>query len=203
MRPYCGTHYRQLRRASGMTLDELAEALGTTRQRLSRWEHGRASLTPPEQNLIDVLIDKLRQEAADSKHLLKRCWDCKVKRPFEDFNRDRSRPGGRQSRCAQCSAVSSRRSRGCNQISRPAVSKVSTNVFASRNTRRDFEERAQLGPDLHIIDQHASRQRRLQDPRERHPKILELKRRARCGTLTADEVLDIYKSDPELLQLFS
>jgi len=186
-----------------MTFDELAEALGTTRQRLSRWEHGKASLTLQEQHLLNGLIDKLRQEALDSTHLLKRCWDCKNERPFEDFNRDHSRPGGRQSRCARCSAVSSRRSRGCNSISRPAVGKVSTNVFALEYTRRDFDELAQLGPELHIIDQHVSGQRRPRDPMERHPKILELRRLASRGALTTDEALEICKSDPELLQLFS
>jgi predicted transcriptional regulator len=75
MSTFFRNHFRVLRRAAGLSQTELARRLGTTRQRLSRWEQSKIDLTPCEERGIDQLVVELSAEARCAAPAYKRCWE--------------------------------------------------------------------------------------------------------------------------------
>lgn len=142
--------FRVLRRAAGLSQTELARRLGTTRQRLSRWEKSKIDLTPSEEQGIGALISEMSSNARCASHALKRCWDCERNLAIDKFSIDRSRVGGRRSRCRECSAkylMAHRRTAGIKPRRTERTSEVNRQLL-----KRDFEEILQLGDGFHFVD---------------------------------------------------
>ena len=145
-----GAETRVLRRAAGITQTDLARIVGTTRQRVSRWEKGRAEFTDSERMKLTQLIADLAQTARAPIDRNLTCWDCNQTQPENEFSADRTRDSGRQSRCRRCArryAENRRRQSGI-----PARRRTSASLTgADRFLARDFDELAQLGDGMYLL----------------------------------------------------
>ena len=179
-------HFRVLRRAAGLSQTELARRLGTTRQRLSRWEQSKIDLTPCEERGIDRLIVELSAEARCAAPAYKRCWDCERNRAIDEFSVDRSRSYGRQSRCRECSAkylVARRRQAGIGPRRTHQIPEATRPP-----SKRDFEELLQLGDGFHFVDVPLTALAPVVDSGlQRHPVVRGWKLDSDAGRLTIEQ----------------
>lgn len=178
--------FRVLRRAAGLSQTELARRLGTTRQRLSRWEKSKIDLTPSEEQGIGALTSVMSANARCASHALKRCWDCERNLAIDRFSIDRSRVGGRRSRCRECSAkylMAHRRTSGIKPRRTERTSEVNRQLL-----KRDFEELLQLGDGFHFVDVPVSALTPVVDADlQSHPLVRRLKNDADAGRLTIEQ----------------
>jgi len=197
--------FRHLRRRYGLSQTAVATSIGTTRQRISRWEKRLARLTVEELQSLHNLYVKLEQKEASKCCKAKVCWDCSKLRPLEEFNRDRSRRDGRQSRCAVCSTRHSRRIRSRKIRRKPRASLVHSVCFGRSSTSRDYDELAQLGDGMHLTE------RRLvtfsgddiQLLEVRFPELVQQGRAAVAAGKTREQVLEEIKRRVDFQQALS
>ncbi len=180
--------FRVLRRAAGLSQTELARRLGTTRQRLSRWEKSKIDLTPSEEQGICALISEMSANARCASHALKRCWDCERNLAIDKFSIDRSRAGGRRSRCRECSAkylMAHRRQVGIEPRRTERTSEANRQLL-----KRDFEELLQLGDGFHFVDIPLTALTPVVGiGLQRHPAVRRWRTEAEAGRLTIEQFL--------------
>lgn len=185
-----GTLFRHqfwvLRRAAGLNQTELARRLGTTRQRLSRWEQSKIDLTPSEERGIGGLIIELSAEARCATRALKRCWDCERNLAIDEFSIDRSRSSGRRSRCRECSAkylVAQRRQAGIGPRKTHQTPETTR-----QSLKRDFDELLQLGDGMQFDDVRLTALAPSVDiGLQRHPTVRRWRTEAKAGRLTIEQ----------------
>lgn len=145
-----GAQTRVLRRAAGITQTELARIIGTTRQRVSRWEKGHAEFTDSERMKLTQLVADLVRTARSPIDRNVTCWDCNQTQPENEFSADRTRGSGRQSRCRRCARryAENRRRESGSQARRHTSDSL---TGADRFLARDFDELAQLGDGMYLL----------------------------------------------------
>jgi transcriptional regulator with XRE-family HTH domain len=145
-----GAQTRVLRKAAGITQTDLARIVGTTRQRVSRWEKGRAEFTDSEIMKLTQLVADIARTAREPIDRNVTCWDCNQTQPENEFSADRTRGSGRQSRCRRCARRYAENRRRLSGI--PARRRTSDSLTGvDRFLVRDFDELAQLGDGMHLL----------------------------------------------------